>query len=349
MDIANRIRILSQVIFLMFILLTVTSIACAEGLSPYPDPVEVYEKVRALAGKNPVRVEIFSSGQSVGSRDILCLRIHRGDGQERPAALIGGAIHGDEYIANRTAMAVAETLIEEDDPMSEKVLERMDVYVLPLINPDGYSKTWESGGDDEPKETRTNDNRVDLNRNFGKPKVRIPLPLGYSGSKNPGSSRWVGPAPFSEPEAQAVRRLAQEHEFFAAVDFHCNGGMIIPVLNDHRYTQKGLRKMAKAYRKAQSDPYGIYMFPYWIPIYQGSMEECLLREAGALAVLIELCKPGDLRHEKSKDNHFWSFNPYEPEVIERVARDNARASLAALLEAYNYTGGESGPRPVDVY
>jgi predicted deacylase len=279
----------------------------------------------------------------------LCLKISKGDGKERPAALIGGAIHGDEYIANRTAMAAAKMLVESDEPDVEKILEKMDVYILPLINPDGYASTWESGGDDPSKETRTNDNGVDLNRNFGKPKYRIPLPLGFSGHKNPESDRYVGSEPFSEAEAQAVRRLAQEKKFFAAVDFHCAAGMIIPVLNSHRYTQKGLREMAKAYKGAQSDRYGIYMFPWWMPIYQGSMEECLFREAGTLAILIELCKPKDLKHEKSKENHFWRFNPYDKDVIEKVAKDNARASLVSLLAAYEYTSGKTSPHTVDVY
>jgi predicted deacylase len=318
------------------------------GLLPYPSPSEAAAEMRGLAKRHPDRAEVFVAGRSAGGKDILCIRITRGDGEDRPNALIAGAIHGDEYIANRTAMAAAVMLLDTGGPLAERVLDKMDVYVLPLVNPDGYVTTWESSGDLPPKKTRTNDNEVDLNRNFGKPKFRIDLPLGFSGHKDPESDRWVGPGPWSEPEAQAVRELAREHGFFAAVDYHCSGGMIIPMLTDDRLAQRGLRKMTKAYRKAQSDKYIIAMFPWWVPIYQGSMEEGLYREAGALPILIELGKPQDIDSQKRKLNHFWAFNPGESEKIKKVSEDNARAALFALLEAYDYTSGRTEPRPVEV-
>jgi predicted deacylase len=317
-------------------------------LPPYPSPSGLTEEIRGLAKKHPERAEAFVAGRSAGGKDILCIRITRGDGVDRPNAVIAGAIHGDEYIANRTAMAAAVMLVEGGDAVAERALEKMDVYVLPLINPDGYVTTWESAGELPPKKTRTNDNGVDLNRNFGKPRFRVDLPLGFSGHQDPGSDRWVGPGPWSEPETQMVRELAREHEFFAAVDFHCSGGMIIPMLTDDRLIQRGLRKMAKAYRKAQSDKYIIAMFPWWVPIYQGSMEEGLYREAGALPILIELGKPQDFDKQKKKLNHFWAFNPGESEKIKKVSEDNARAALSALLEAYGYTSGRTEPRPVEV-
>ncbi|HUT52322.1 MAG TPA: M14 family metallopeptidase [bacterium] len=322
------------------------SASWAAGLAPYPSPEAAADEARALGRDHPGRVEVLSAGRSAGGREVLAIRISKGGGGQRPAALIGGGIHGDEYIGNRTAMAAAR-LLTGDDPLAGRVLDKMDVYIIPLINPDGYAATWESAGQGPTKQTRTNGRGVDLNRNFGKPSVRIPLPLGYSGSTDPDSDRFVGPAPFSEPESRNVRRLADEKRFFAAVDFHSSGGLIIPALCDDRFTQRGLRRMARAYRGAQSGKYLITMFAWRLPIYQGSMEEGLYREAGTLALLIELGKPGDFTKRPEK-NHFRAFNPGTEEAIGRVADDNARAALAALLAAYEYTGGKTIGRPAAV-
>lgn len=333
-------------------------VEAVEGLAPYPSPEQAVAEVRGLAEKYPGQVELLVAGQSAGGRDLLVLRIHQGDGQARPAALIAGAIHGDEYIANRTAFAVAVRLLADNDPLATKVLDRMDVFVLPLINPDAYAKTWKTEGKAASKITRTNDRGVDLNRNFGKPRLRVDMPLGYSGAKDPDSSRWVGPAPLSEPESRAVQTLTRKYRFFAAVDFHSLAGMIIPVLEDDRWTQRGLRKMAQAYRGGQADQYSIAMFPWWLPIYQGSMEECLYREAGTLAILIELGKTRDVGTAgptstlaafilPSPDN-FWAYNPRDPETIKRISEDNAKAALSALLAAHEYTQGKTEPKPIEV-
>jgi len=315
-----------------------------EGLAPYPSFAAAEAEVRDLAQTRPEQVQLFIAGKSAGDHDLLLLRVHKGDGIARPAALIGGGIHGDEYIGNRTAMAAAAMLAAGDDPLASQVLQRMDVYILPLINPDGYAATWESEGKGPAKKTRTNQNGVDLNRNFGKPKARLDMPLGYSGSRDPDSTRYVGPAPVSEPEAKAVRDLAQKYRFFAAVDFHSSGGMIIPALDDDPGSHRGLAKMARAYRQAQANRYLIVMFPWWLPIYQGSMEECLYREAGTLAVLIELGQSKDFERGQNV-SEFWGFNPRPPETIARIAKDNARAALAALLAAFEYTEGKTEPRP----
>jgi len=323
-------------------------LSLGRDLAPYPSPVEVVAEVRGLAEEHPDRAEVFVIGESAGGREMLCVRVHAGDGEDRPAALVAGAIHGDEYIANRAAQAAADMLLDEFEPLADQVLQRMDIYIIPLINPDGYRETWDSEGFGDTKITRTNHNGVDLNRNFGKPPKRVDLPMGFSGHTDPGSNRWVGPFPASEPESRAVLELAREKRFFAAVDFHSAAGMIIPMLCDRRLDQRGLRKMALAYRKAQADKYSIAMFPYWLPIYQGSMEEGMHRVAGTLPILIELGKSRDMDRELGKDNHFWSFNPASEEVIDRVAGDNARAALHALIAAHDYTGGETEPRPAEV-
>ena len=321
--------------------------ASGGGLAPYPDLAGAYGELRAFAEAHPGKVELMVGGKSAGGRDLMVVRVHAGDGKARPAALIAGNIHGDEYIGNRAATAAISLLLKEDDALAAEALEHFDVYVIPVMNPDGYEATWASNGEGPPAKTRRNADGVDLNRNFGKPQG-IPLPLGYSGSTKPESTRYTGPEPVSEPESKMVMALARDKRFFAAIDFHASGGIIIPALADDAFTQRGLRRMANTYRANQAMPYIIQMFPYVLPIYQGSMEEGMLREAGTLAVLIELGKSGDMKGGRKKDNYFWDFNPSDPKIIALVSLDNARAAIAALIEGFKYTGGKTEPKPVKV-
>jgi hypothetical protein len=60
---------------------------------------------------------------------------------------------------------------------------------------------------------------VDLNRNYN-----------YSwtpGSSNPASEIYKGPAPFSEPETQAIRDFTRTHHFAYAVSFHSGSEVIL--------------------------------------------------------------------------------------------------------------------------
>jgi len=80
---------------------------------------------------------------------------------------------------------------------------------VPCFNPDGYEynrQTDPNGGGMWRKNRRNNGGSygVDMNRNFG-------YKWGYDNngsSPNPSDNTYRGPAPFSEPEAQAVRDLA---------------------------------------------------------------------------------------------------------------------------------------------
>jgi hypothetical protein len=64
---------------------------------------------------------------------------------------------------------------------------------------------------------------VDLNRNYGYAWDKSC----ESGSTNPSSERYKGPEPFSEPETQAIRGLALQHDFKYAVSFHSGDECIL--------------------------------------------------------------------------------------------------------------------------
>jgi hypothetical protein len=144
-------------------------------------------------------------GTSVNGTDIMAY--HYGDG-ETEVLLVGG-VHGS-YSPNTSA--VAEDLMEYFDTNPDVIPESVMVTVIPNLNPDGLA----TGG----TEGRFNANDVDLNRNFD---------CEWSASAV-WQSREVsgGSAPFSEPEAQALRDYVLEYDPEAAVVWFSQEGKVYP-------------------------------------------------------------------------------------------------------------------------
>lgn len=110
-------------------------------------------------------------------------------------------------------------LLDEDPPNDE--------------NGDGYVEwLWRSSvpafmeGVNEDGDSMANEDwigGVDLNRNYG---YKWDAPA-ISSSSDPSSEVYIGPAPFSEPETQAIRDLALQHNFKYALSFHSGSECII--------------------------------------------------------------------------------------------------------------------------
>ena len=103
-------------------------------------------------------------------------------------------------------MYVAESFITGygNDTLITELVDELEIFVIPVVNPDGYVYTW---GPQRlwRKNRRDNGNGtfgVDLNRNWGYEWG------GVGSSGDPGSGTYRGTAPFSEPETQ-VRRLLE--------------------------------------------------------------------------------------------------------------------------------------------
>jgi murein peptide amidase A len=114
-------------------------------------------------------------GRSHGSRPIHAHRL--GTPRSPHKVLVVGCIHGDEC----AGLAVTARLLRLPEP------RRVDLWVVPNLNPDGYARG-----------TRQNGRGVDLNRNF---------PVGW----RPAGRRWdpeyPGPRALSEREARIAQRL----------------------------------------------------------------------------------------------------------------------------------------------
>lgn len=120
-------------------------------------------------------------GKSVEGRDVSLYQFGTG---AKNILLIGGT-HGDEPQSIQIAEKLIELLKNEERAFEDKAL-----YILPILNPDGYHH-----------KTRVNANGVDLNRNFATENWR---------SSPEKDDYYPGDAAESEPETQILTRLIKK-------------------------------------------------------------------------------------------------------------------------------------------
>jgi hypothetical protein len=176
----------------------------------------------------PDLVHISVIGHSTRGLPIHAVRIGRGQSPDRPAVLLLGAHHGNEVTATSIVVDALQQIIQRagHDPRVDRWLDQLDIWLVPLVNPDGaddfINLSWRTGR----KNGRiTSDNPlhalrqgVDLNRNY---------PLGWgvheetrTTSGLPTSAYYRGPEPASEPETQAVMALVNLIRPAAALTYH---------------------------------------------------------------------------------------------------------------------------------
>ena len=190
---------------------------------------EVVERLQLLAETHPELVTMSSVGETHEGRTIRAVRVSTSDTGTRPAVLFNGCQHAREWVAVMVPVSIAEMLAEGygEDAAITALLDQVDVYVIPVVNPDGYAYTYASGGDRYWRKNRRDNpggcDGVDLNRNWG-----VDWNGGESTSTNPCSDVYVGPGPFSEPEPAAMRDFILERPAIVAhIDFHSYGELIL--------------------------------------------------------------------------------------------------------------------------
>lgn len=163
-----------------------------------PLPVEPDGGIGDGAGPIP----IVPIGESVEGRTIEAYRFGTGAAD----ILVVGGIHG-AYAPNTSALA--ERIIAEAEADADFVPEGITLHVIPTLNPDGLATGASPEG-------RFNANDVDLNRNFDCEWE----PEGVWRNETVSG----GSAPFSEPEAAALRDYVNEVEPDAAIVYYAADG-----------------------------------------------------------------------------------------------------------------------------
>ncbi len=188
------------------------------------------EKLKAAY---PDLVTRSTVGQSGEGRNIPVLRL--GDGKAKHQVLLQGAIHAREHMTAWLLMALA------DHGLSRGLPGDVCWHILPMTNPDGVAVS-QSGAlgatqlpiyqsdlaqgltalDSAPSAARWKASAfgTDLNRNF---------PSGWEtvqGPAAPSTQQYKGSAPFSAPEAQALRDYTLRCPFDVTLSYHATGSVI---------------------------------------------------------------------------------------------------------------------------
>ncbi len=180
-----------------------------------------------LVAAHPDLAEMHDFGSTIEGRTVWGIRITGpGDSASRPGLLFHGIEHAREWIGGPVPIYAAEHLLTHygTDPDITDLVDRIDWYFIPVMNPDGYVYSW---GPNRYWRKNRRDNGggsfgVDPNRNWGHE-------WGGSGSSgNPNDQTYRGTAPFSEPETRNIRDFILDHgRIRAYIDFHAYGQYIL--------------------------------------------------------------------------------------------------------------------------
>uniref|UniRef100_A0A8C8BI16 Carboxypeptidase A2 n=1 Tax=Otus sunia TaxID=257818 RepID=A0A8C8BI16_9STRI len=183
----------------------------------------IYAELDHLVSEYSDIVSKLQIGQSYEKRPLYVLKFSTG-GSNRPAIWIDAGIHSREWVTQASAIWIARQIASDygKDPSITSLLNKMDIFLLTVTNPDGYvfthttNRMW--------RKTRSKNQGsvcvgVDPNRNWD---------AGFGGpgaSNNPCSDSYHGPSANSEVEVRSV------------VNFIKNHGNIRAFLTLHSYSQ----------------------------------------------------------------------------------------------------------------
>jgi murein tripeptide amidase MpaA len=214
-----------------------TQIAPAGGdmFDRYLDYDEVVQEMRNMERRMPQIARVFVLGQSLQGRTIYGLRITNNVRRERIypnryGVVFNGCQHAREWITVSMNLYIARMLVDGYgvDSRITDIVNNTEIYILPVINPDGYVYTWTTNRLWR-KNRRYNgivqgqpSYGVDLNRNWA-------YQWGGEGaSNNPRSETYRGTAAFSEPETLRYSLwLRNLPNLKAHIDFHSYSQLIL--------------------------------------------------------------------------------------------------------------------------
>ncbi len=185
-----------------------------------------------LVARRPDIVSRFEIGRSHEDRPIWGLRISGGEGEGaggcKPAFVINGITHAREWLTVMNVLYLADRLVDGHgvDTSITDIVDRVEWFIIPVLNPDGYEFTWTTNRmwrkNRRPEPRGPLYMGVDPNRNYG-------VGWGRPGSSPaPRSNIYHGPAPFSEPETAALRDFTLANpQVRAHNDVHSYGQYIL--------------------------------------------------------------------------------------------------------------------------
>jgi carboxypeptidase T len=180
---------------------------------------EMTKALDDLAANNPKIMKKFSIGKTIQGRDIWAIQVNSSESvlksapgaaiSAKPGIVFMGNHHAREHLSAEIPLMLLEHLAKNfgADRDITDLLDKRDVYVIPMVNPDGVEYDIQTGSYKwQRKNMRPNGTSkigVDLNRNYGHMWNK------GGSSSDPSSDIYHGPNAFSEPETQAIKAFVE--------------------------------------------------------------------------------------------------------------------------------------------
>ncbi|XP_042352584.1 carboxypeptidase A5 [Plectropomus leopardus] len=218
---------------------------------------EIYAFQDMLVAENPNMVSKIVIGQSYQGRPLNVLKFSTG-GTNRPAIWIDTGIHSREWVTQASGTWFAKKIVSDygRDPALTAILNKMDIFLETVTNPDGYyythnnNRMWRKTRKPNPG---SNCVGVDPNRNWD---------AGFGGagaSGNPCSETYRGPSAHSESEVKSIVDFVKSHgNFKAFISIHSYSQML---LYPYGYTRTPVKDQAELHnlaKKAITDLASLY-------------------------------------------------------------------------------------------
>lgn len=185
--------------------------------------------LNCMATKFSDKMSLIHIGKSTEGRDLKVVKIGNKD-SNKPSVFIDGGIHAREWVSPASVAYLIHRMVETEGEY-DSLLDKFNVYLLPMVNPDGYE--YSRNHDRMWRKTRSKTggknlfgqecHGVDPNRNFGYHWG------GYGASDDPCKETYRGSHAFSEPETLAMKNflLSEKANFQLYLTFHSYGQYIL--------------------------------------------------------------------------------------------------------------------------
>ena len=179
---------------------------------------------------------------SVEGRAVKAFKIAKGSGTNRTGVMLVGGTHARELVNPETLISLALRLCTAytsntglafgpktyDKSSIQLVVNGLDIFFLPMVNPDGRNFCLVPGGNPMWRKNRANHaglacRGVDINRNYD-----FLWASGIGTSSDSCSDIFKGPGAFSEPETRNVRWMIDNFRQVACmVDVHSFSELVL--------------------------------------------------------------------------------------------------------------------------
>jgi hypothetical protein len=201
--------------------------------SRYLDPAKVAAHLTQLAQTYPAVTRLEQIGTSLQGRPIEAILISTtpkaGDPQAltKPSIMFDGMHHAREIMTPEVVSDIADTLLAgyaSQDPATVKLVNAMNIWVIPMLNVDGNNIVWTSDNWWRKNAAKQGADvvGVDINRNYP-----FHWAICNGSSTDPSADDYHGPSAASEPETKAYVAFADQIRPVASISYHSFSELVL--------------------------------------------------------------------------------------------------------------------------